>query len=80
MLEAAGAAADRIVLVHLDRNPDLELHAEIVSRGVNLVYDTIGRIKYRHDSGAALFLLSDEARMITGQVLAVDGGRSVSEG
>jgi phosphotriesterase-related protein len=46
----AGAKADRIVLAHLDRNPDLELHAEIVSRGVNLVYDTIGRVKYRPDS------------------------------
>ncbi len=50
ILLGAGAAADRIVLAHLDRNPDLELHEEIVSRGVNLVYDTIGRIKYRPDS------------------------------
>lgn len=29
---------------------------------------------------AALFLLGDDARMITGQVIAVDGGWSVSEG
>jgi len=29
---------------------------------------------------AVLFLLSDEARMVTGQVVAVDGGWSVSEG
>jgi 5-phospho-D-xylono-1,4-lactonase len=50
VLEAAGARPDRIVLAHLDRNPDLELHAEIASRGVSLVYDTIGRIKYRPDS------------------------------
>lgn len=46
----AGAAADRIALAHLDRNPDLELHAEVAARGVSLVYDTIGRIKYRPES------------------------------
>ena len=50
VLEAAGATADRIVLAHMDRNPDLELHAEIAARGVALVYDTIGRSKYRPDS------------------------------
>lgn len=31
-------------------------------------------------TGAALFLLSDEARMITGQVIVVDAGWAVSEG
>ena len=31
-------------------------------------------------TGAVLFLLSDEARMVTGQVISVDGGWSVSEG
>lgn len=30
--------------------------------------------------GAALFFMSDESRFVTGQVLAVDGGWSVSEG
>lgn len=49
-LEAAGATSDRILLAHMDRNPDLELHAEIAARGVTLAYDTIGRIKYRPDS------------------------------
>jgi phosphotriesterase-related protein len=39
-----------LLLAHLDRNPDPELHAEIAARGVTLEYDTIGRIKYRPDS------------------------------
>ncbi|HEX2681479.1 MAG TPA: hypothetical protein VHQ03_09325 [Candidatus Dormibacteraeota bacterium] len=50
LLTGAGVAADRIILAHLDRNPDLELHNEIASRGVWLEYDTPGRIKYRPDS------------------------------
>ena len=31
VLESAGAATDRIALAHMDRNPDLELHAEIAA-------------------------------------------------
>lgn len=69
VLLAAGATADRIVLAHLDRNPDLELHEEIAARGVSLVYDTIGRIKYRPDS-----VLLD---LIEGMVGAGHGGRIV---
>jgi NAD(P)-dependent dehydrogenase (short-subunit alcohol dehydrogenase family) len=40
-----------------------------------------GRISQPADlDGAAVFLLSDEAKLITGQVLAVDGGWCMSEG
>lgn len=50
ILEGHGVAPDRIILAHLDRNPDIDLHAEIASRGVSLEYDTMGRTKYRPDS------------------------------
>ncbi|MGN6617032.1 MAG: SDR family NAD(P)-dependent oxidoreductase [Ilyomonas sp.] len=40
-----------------------------------------GRIGVPNDTdGAAVFLLSDQSKFITGQVLAVDGGWNVSEG
>ena len=50
LLTGFGMAPDRIILAHLDRNPDAELHAEIAARGVYLEYDTIGRTKYHPDS------------------------------
>ncbi|MGH2401244.1 MAG: phosphotriesterase family protein [Candidatus Limnocylindria bacterium] len=50
LLEGFGVAPDRIILAHMDRNPDAELHAEIAARGVSLEYDTMGRTKYRPDS------------------------------
>jgi 5-phospho-D-xylono-1,4-lactonase len=50
LLTAAGVDPGRIILSHLDRNPDPELHVEIASRGVTLEYDTVGRTKYHPDS------------------------------
>jgi phosphotriesterase-related protein len=50
LLTDRGVAADRVALAHLDRNPDVELHAEIAGRGVYLEYDTVGRTKYHPDS------------------------------
>lgn len=43
-------ATSRIILAHLDRNPDPELHAEVAARGATLEYDTLGRTKYHPDS------------------------------
>jgi 5-phospho-D-xylono-1,4-lactonase len=50
ILEGHGIELRRVILAHLDRNPDPELHAEVAARGATLEYDTIGRIKYRPDS------------------------------
>ncbi len=50
VLTAGGVGADQVVLAHMDRNPDPEWHRELLSRGLFLVYDTPGRIKYQPDS------------------------------
>lgn len=46
----AGLPPSRLMLAHLDRNPDPELHSDLAARGIYLEYDTAGRIKYRPDS------------------------------
>jgi 5-phospho-D-xylono-1,4-lactonase len=56
LLLEGGAAADRITLAHMDRNMDVELHADLVARGVSLVYDTIGREKYATDDARLDFI------------------------
>jgi 5-phospho-D-xylono-1,4-lactonase len=50
VLTGEGVAPERIILAHMDRNPDAELHAEVAARGVWLEYDTVGRTKYHPDS------------------------------
>lgn len=49
-LSRSGMTPQRIVLAHMDRNPDADVHADLLDRGIFLVYDTPGRIKYRTDS------------------------------
>jgi phosphotriesterase-related protein len=50
LLQDRGVAPDRVILAHLDRDPDPGLHLELLARGLFLVYDTIGRTKYHPDS------------------------------
>ena len=67
LLLREGVRADRIILAHLDRNPDPELHREISDRGVWLEYDTPGRIKYRPDSQLIdLIVGGDQSRIMLG--------------
>ncbi|SDU77594.1 phosphotriesterase-related protein [Jiangella alkaliphila] len=60
LLAEDGVPAGRVLLAHLDRNPDPGLHGELAARGAYLLYDTVGRIKYRPDSD----LLDLIARMV----------------
>jgi len=47
LLEAAGVPPQRVMLCHVDRNPDLVVHTALAARGAFLEYDTPGRIKYQ---------------------------------
>ena len=50
LLEAAGVPAHRVMLCHIDRNPDFYLHQQMAKRGAFLQYDTPGRIKYQPET------------------------------
>ncbi len=49
-LQAAGVPAHRVMLSHVDRNPDPGLHAELAAAGAYLGYDGMARHKYWPDS------------------------------
>jgi 5-phospho-D-xylono-1,4-lactonase len=45
-----GVPADRVVLAHVDRNPDPGLHLELAAAGAYLGYDGMARAKYWPDA------------------------------
>jgi phosphotriesterase-related protein len=49
LLEEAGVPPWRVLLSHVDRNPDFRIHLRLVQRGAFLQYDTPGRTKYHPD-------------------------------
>lgn len=49
-LEAGGVPASRVLLGHIDHNPDPTYLAELASRGAYLIFDRPGRVKYAPDS------------------------------
>jgi 5-phospho-D-xylono-1,4-lactonase len=50
LLEEAGVPPTRVMLCHVDRNPDVWLHTRLARRGAYLEYDSPGRIKYQPES------------------------------
>lgn len=50
LLERRGASRDKVVLAHIDRNPDPGLHVDLAASGVYLGYDGAARAKYWPDS------------------------------
>lgn len=47
LLERSGVPPSAIALSHMDRNPDPVLHATLARRGAFLIYDGVGRERYR---------------------------------
>lgn len=45
----AGVKPDNIIFSHIDRNPDFHYHKKLAQKGVFLLYDGPGRIKYYTD-------------------------------
>lgn len=50
LLERSGVDRHKLVLAHIDRNPDAGLHTELAQSGVYLGYDGAARAKYWPDS------------------------------
>ncbi len=47
VIASTGLELDRVLVSHLDRTPDAELHASVAARGAYLVYDGLYRERYR---------------------------------
>lgn len=53
LLASLGVRPQRVLLSHLDRNPDVTLHCELVERGAMLSYDWLARTRQRSDAVVA---------------------------
>lgn len=50
IIEDEGYDLSRMIISHVDRNPDLWYHREMLEKGVSLIYDGPGKAKYYPDS------------------------------
>jgi predicted metal-dependent phosphotriesterase family hydrolase len=69
-LEAAGVDPASIVLGHLDRRPDPELHLRLADRGAHLSYDQLPKPSYGTEPGAIELLIALARRGLHTQVVA----------
>lgn len=49
LLTSEGVRPERIIIGHLDRNPDFYYHRQVASQGVFIIYDGASRVKYWPD-------------------------------
>jgi 5-phospho-D-xylono-1,4-lactonase len=63
-----GAAADRLVICHIDKRPDFGLHRELAQAGILLEYDTFFRPKYDPERNVWSLLQRMAAAGLAGQI------------
>jgi predicted metal-dependent phosphotriesterase family hydrolase len=69
LLAGEGVSPDRVMLCHLDRNPDLALHLELARRGAFLSYDQIPKPKYRTEDSSIAMVLALAREGLHGQIM-----------
>ncbi|MCG3212678.1 MAG: Phosphotriesterase homology protein [Anaerolineae bacterium] len=50
IVESEGLDLERMIIAHVDRNLDLWYHRKLLSKGVYIIYDGPGKVKYYPDS------------------------------
>ncbi|MEV1238643.1 phosphotriesterase [Nonomuraea sp. NPDC050022] len=68
-LASEGVAADRVVLGHIDHNPDAGYLASLAERGAYLAFDRPGRVKYGPDSAIVTLVAELAERGLGDRVL-----------
>ncbi|WP_217303031.1 phosphotriesterase [Clostridium sp. 001] len=58
LLKAYGANTDKVILCHLQRNPDIYYYEKVLNEGVNICFDGPNKVKYAPDSLLAENMIS----------------------
>ncbi|NGQ95759.1 phosphotriesterase-related protein [Brevibacillus sp. SYP-B805] len=69
LLAEEGVSAENVILCHMDRNPDLDLHVKVAERGAFLSYDQIPKKKYDTEDAAIQLVLRLAERNLHKQIL-----------
>jgi predicted metal-dependent phosphotriesterase family hydrolase len=70
LLEDHGVPADAVILCHLDRAPDLDLHLSLIERGATLSYDQLPKPRYATAEPALVLIAELAARGLADRVMA----------
>jgi 5-phospho-D-xylono-1,4-lactonase len=70
LLAAHGVRSEDVIVCHLDRLPDLDLHLSLIGRGATLSYDQVPKPKYATAEPALALVAELAARGLADRVMA----------